>query len=461
MKQSNYISLNPYTEVVMGLYPEMEIPAALNCLENMKQSQKIWAKQPLAERILFLPKLSELLKQHADELAKIAAEEMGKLFVHAKAEVLKSATLCDYYFQVSDKELGSEIVSLENNIQIEKQYQPLGIVLGIFPWNFPYWQILRSLIPTVISGNAMLVKPAPNVPQSSLALQQLLEKCGLPEHLVQTVFVGNDSIQTLIQHPYISAVTLTGSEGAGASVAAAAGKAIKPVVLELGGSDPLLILKDAPLDEIIDHVVFSRFQNNGQSCVAAKRFLIEEEIYETFKVKLIEKVKAFVLGNPTDLQVHIGPLARKDLRDHLAQQVQSSIEAGAKLIYQHEQVPGQGYFYPPTLLENIPNHCAAATDELFGPVLSLYSFKGNAEAIQIANQTRFGLGASIFTKDITRASELAREIESGMVYINQIVKSDVRIPFGGIKNSGFGRELGPEGLRSFCQTKLVWSPKIG
>ncbi len=458
MKESNFISLNPYTEEVLGLYPQMETPAALGCLDQMKQCQIKWAKQKVSERVLFLPILSELLKQHADELAKIAAEEMGKLFVHAKAEVLKSATLCDYYFQVSAKELEPEIVALENNIQVEKQFQPLGIVLGIFPWNFPFWQILRSLIPTVISGNAMLVKPAPNVPQSSLALQKLLEKCGLPEHLVQTVFLGNETIQTLIEHPFISAVTLTGSERAGASVAAAAGNAIKPVVLELGGSDPLLILKDAPLDEIIDQVVFSRFQNNGQSCVAAKRFLIEEEIYETFKAQLIDKVSAYQLGNPNELDIQIGPLARRDLRDHLKQQVQESIDSGAKLVYQHQQVPNQGFFYPPTILENIPNQCAAATDELFGPVLSLYSFKGNAEAIQIANQTRFGLGASIFTKDIARANELASEIESGMVYINQIVKSDVRIPFGGIKNSGYGRELGPEGLRSFCQTKLVWTP---
>lgn len=459
MSTRNYTSLNPFTENTEAIF-ELMPDAELNIvLIQLKKEQGQWEKLSVQERTAFLPKLAELLKQNADVLAHLAAIEMGKLFTHAKAEVLKSASLCEYYHREATGLLGSTRTELDGQVYVEQHYKAMGIILGIFPWNFPYWQILRSAIPSIISGNAMLVKPAPNVPQSSLALQKIIDECGLPHSVFKTAFLSEAQVTHAIQRDEIAAVTLTGSEMAGASVASQAAKEIKPAVLELGGSDPLLILKDAPLAQIMDQVIFSRFQNNGQSCVAAKRFLVEEAIADTFKTMLVQKLSAFVLGNPMEEQTQIGPLARKDLRDKLAKQVTDSLAAGAQLLYQHRAVPDIGYFYPPTVLTNIPKNSPAYAEELFGPVLSLFTFKTDEEAIALANDTRFGLGASIFTEDLDRANKLAHQIESGMVYLNQMVKSDVRIPFGGSKHSGFGRELGPQGLYAFCQVKTIWKKK--
>ena len=449
-------SLNPYTEEIFGNYPVMEEVALQNQLQEMLAAQKAWRQVSVRTRLAFLPKLAALLQANADNLALLASKEMGKLLSHAKAEVLKSATLCNYYFAEAETLLQDKNKVLENGTNIRLQYQPLGIVLGIFPWNFPFWQVLRSAIPTIVSGNAMLVKPAPNVPQSSLALQAILEQCGLPKYLFQTSFLNEAQIAQLIAEPSIAAVTLTGSEKAGATVASLAAAQTKPAVLELGGSDPLIVMPDADLEKHMEQMVFSRFQNNGQSCVAAKRFLVHASIYEKFCELLIQKVSALRLGNPLESAVDIGPQARKDLRDTLAAQVNETLAAGATILYQQKNIPATGYFYPPTILTNIPAGSRAFEEELFGPVVSLYTFESTQEAIDLANATKYGLGASIYTEDKAIANQVANALDSGMVYINQIVKSDVRIPFGGIKHSGFGRELGPEGLYAFCQVKAVW-----
>ena len=453
---TEFKSINPYTEELLASFDAMSPAEVENELSKMKQAQLSWRNRDIKERVAFLPKLAQLLRQEADTLAHIASVEMGKVLSHAKAEVLKSASLCDYYFEEAEIILRANKKDLGNGVEVELQYEPLGIVLGIFPWNFPFWQVLRSAIPTLVSGNAILVKPAPNVPQSSLALQEILNQCGLPKQLFITAFIETSNIESIIAHKHIAAVTLTGSGKAGASVASIAAKNLKPAVLELGGNDPLILLEDAPLNEILEEILFSRFQNNGQSCVAAKRFLVHENKLEEFKEMAIQKIKNYRIGNPLQEGTEIGPLARLDLQQKLAEQVHTSVLQGAKIIYQQTEIPSTGYFFPPTLLGNISATNIASTEEFFGPVLSLYSYKNEEELITIANQTPFGLGASIFGKDLVRAKRISKQIDAGMVYLNQMVKSDVRIPFGGIKNSGFGRELGPEGLLAFCQRKTLW-----
>lgn len=454
--ETEFKSINPFTEELLVNFPSVNEIVIENTLATMKFAQQIWHKKSVHERLFFLPKLSELLKEEADTLAQIASIEMGKVKSHAKAEVLKSATLCDFYFTQAEQILASSKKDLGNSIEVELQYEPLGIILGIFPWNFPYWQILRSAIPTIVSGNAMLVKPAPNVPQSSLALQKIIDQCGLPKDLFVTSFIETKSIASVISNNKIAAVTLTGSGKAGASVASTAAQNIKPAVLELGGNDPLILLEDAPIDQIIDEILFSRFQNNGQSCVAAKRFLVHQSRINEFTEKAIQKIKKYRLGNPLEEGIDIGPLARIDLKEKVREQLKTSIAQGAEVLFQSTEIPKKGFFFPPTILGNINQENIANKEEFFGPILSLYSYSNEEELVQIANQSPFGLGASIFSQDLVRAKRIASQIEAGMVYINQMVKSDVRIPFGGIKNSGFGRELGVEGLLAFCQRKTLW-----
>lgn len=449
-------SVNPFTEETLASFAVEEEASIQIKLNKAQEAFKQWKKSSIKERAALFLRLEELLENNATILGELAAQEMGKLASHAKAEVLKSASLCSYYANHAETLLQPQFTRLDPKTQVKISQEPLGVILGIFPWNFPYWQILRSALPTLMSGNVMLVKPAPNVPKCSLALQALVEEAGFGGGLIQTIFADNATLANLIQHPIIKAVSLTGSERAGGEVASIAAKAIKPAVLELGGSDPLIILKDAPLTDIIDQVVFSRFQNNGQSCVAAKRFLVQNEIKNNFEKLLIEKVSKLKVGNPLLEGVDIGPLARKDLRETLAKQVSNSVALGAKIVYQQTQVPSKGWFYPPTILGEVKPGMTAYEEELFGPVVSLFGFNTLEEAILLANDTRFGLGASIFTRDNETAETMAQEIETGMVYINAIVKSDVRIPFGGIKASGFGRELGEQGLKAFTQTKSTW-----
>ncbi|MCG9881324.1 MAG: aldehyde dehydrogenase family protein, partial [Bacteroidia bacterium] len=369
---------------------------------------------------------------------------------------LKSASLCDYYFEVAEQVLKEEYQRLASGSNIKIENIPLGTVLGVFPWNFPFWQILRSAIPTAVSGNAMLIKPAPNVGLCSKALQELINESGIPTGILKVALLNNEQIESCIASNYIHAVTFTGSTKTGAYLASLAGKHLKPIVLELGGSDPLILLDDVNLPEVMDEILFSRFQNNGQSCVAAKRFLVQTEMKEEFLALAKQKIATMNLGNPLDEDVKIGPLARKDLAENLVTQLKTSLDAGANLYWQQEQIPEQGYFFAPCILTDIPADNLAAQEELFGPILSVFTYQNELELISIANQTEYGLGASIFTQNIERAKRIAEQIESGMVYINQMVKSDPSIPFGGIKKSGFGRELGAAGLLAFCQQKTTW-----
>lgn len=452
----NFKSINPFTEEVIGNYDFISNENLIVAVGNATAAFGFWRKTTFADRAKCVLKLSELLKENAEELALIASTEMGKLKSEAKAEVLKSVRLCEYYASRSADILQSKLSQSETGAMVEIKYEPLGVVLGIFPWNFPYWQVLRSAIPIIMCGNCVLIKPAPNVPQSSLALQNLLIQSGFDNGVIQTIFASETQIETLINDSRIAATTLTGSEKAGAAVASLSAKNIKKSVLELGGSDPFIILPDADLEQALTNAMMARFQNNGQSCVSAKRFIVHENIAEEFLKGLIERIEKLVIGNPLNENVAIGPLARKDLQELLQNQVNDTLNAGATILHQTKNIPSTGFFFAPTILGNIPKTARAFTEELFGPVISFYTFNEIAEAIALANATSYGLGASIWSKDIMQAKQIANNIESGMIYINQIVKSDARFPFGGIKKSGFGRELGEFGLREFCNVKTIW-----
>lgn len=451
----SFTSINPYTEKELTAYETVSDTQLEDILAHADTAQRKWKKVPVEERAALFNKLAELIKQHVDRLAGLATLEMGKTFAEGKAEVLKCARGCEYYAAHAARFLQPEITAIENNREVHVLHEAMGVVLGIFPWNFPYWQIVRSATPVVIAGNAMLVKPAPSVPQCALALQELFDQAGFPAGVIQTVFANEAQISHIIADPRIRACTLTGSEKAGSIVASAAAKHIKKSVLELGGSDPFIVLDDADLDLVMGSAITARFQNNGQSCIAAKRYIVSKNIADAFLERLVKEVSKLKMGDPRDASVNIGPLARKDLKEKLEEQVQQTLAKGAKLLYAQQDIPSQGFFYPPTILAEIPEDSPGYQEELFGPVLSLYIVNSDEEAVHLANDTSFGLGASVWSADIQRAKNLAAEIQSGNVFVNNMVKSDPRFPFGGVKSSGFGRELGEYGLREFCNIKTM------
>lgn len=452
----NFASVNPYTEETLATYDFISDDVLWQQVEQAHKAQKNWRKVDISERVQFIQKLAQLLKDQHEELALLATLEMGKPIAEAKLEVLKCARGCEYYAANAEAILSPKSSIAETGKTVTINYEPLGVILGVFPWNFPFWQILRSAIPTILAGNTMLVKPAPNVPQCSLAIQQLINECDLPHGVIQVIFANEKQVANLLADNRIKAATLTGSEKAGSAVASMAAKHIKKSVLELGGSDPFIVLDDADLTTTLNQAIVARFQNNGQSCIAAKRFILHRNIAEEFLQQFQLKVAALVCGNPQESSTQIGPLARLDLKEKLTQQVDTTLTQGATLFYQQADIPKTGYFYPPTILTNIPSQSVAYKEELFGPVISVFVVDTDEEAIFIANDTDFGLGASVWSKDVNRALAIANEIESGQVFINEMVKSQPGNPFGGVKKSGYGRELGEYGLYEFCNIKAIW-----
>ncbi len=449
-------SINPFTEERLAQFDFISDEDLSTSLSKADDAQKQWRKVSVSDRAAFFNKLASLIKERHEELALLATLEMGKLLSEAKLEVLKCARGCEFYAANAATMLQPKISLAETGKTVHQVYEPLGIVIGVFPWNFPYWQILRSAVPIVLAGNAIIVKPAPNVPQCSLAIQQLINECGLPEGLMQVVFATEQQVASCLADPRIKAATLTGSDKAGSAVASTAAKYIKKSVLELGGSDPFIVMEDADLEETLKQAITARFQNNGQSCIAAKRFILHEKIADEFLAKLTDRVASLACGNPLLDGISIGPLARKDLCEKLANQVIQSVGKGAIKHYQQANFPAHGYFYPPTILTNINPSCDAYSQELFGPVVSIYVVKDDDEAVMLANATEFGLGASVWSKNINRALNIANQIDSGQVFINEMVKSQPSHPFGGVKKSGYGRELGEFGLLEFCNIKTLW-----
>ena len=406
------------------------------------------------ERASRMRKLAGLLEKECRELGRLMTLEMGKPIKAAVAEAEKCATACNYYAENAERFLANEPVEMEGG-RNWIAFQPLGVVLAIMPWNFPFWQVFRFAAPALMAGNVGLLKHASNVPQCALAIEDLFSRAGFIEGAFQTLLVGSDAVEGIIADPRIAAVTLTGSEAAGRSVAGAAGRNLKKSVIELGGSDPFIVMPSADFDAAVSTAVTARMINNGQSCIAAKRFIVHQQIYDRFVDQFVARISRVRVGDPLDEATELGPLATGAIRDELDQQVQASVKAGARVLTGGKRIAREGYFYEPTVLADIPRSAPAARDELFGPVASVFKANDLDDAIRIANGTNFGLGASAWTRDNAERDRFVAEIQSGLVFINGLVASDVRFPFGGVKHSGFGRELGEFGIREFVNVKSV------
>src|SRR6184192_252235 len=407
-----------------------------------------------AERATHMRKAADLLNAECRELGRLMTLEMGKPFKAAMAEAEKCATACSYYAENAEKFLADQPVQMEGG-RSWVAFQPLGVVLAIMPWNFPFWQVFRFAAPALMAGNVGILKHASNVPQCALAIEDVFRRAGFVEGSFQTLLVGSDKVESIIADPRIAAVTLTGSEGAGRSVASTAGKNLKKSVIELGGSDPFVVMPSADVKAAVSTAVTARMINNGQSCIAAKRFIIHEKIYDRFVEQFVAGVSKVRIGDPMDEQTELGPLATAAICDDLDQQVKASVAAGAKVLTGGQKLDRKGFFYAPTVLADIPPNAPAARDELFGPVASVFKARDLNDAIRIANGTTFGLGASAWTRDGAERAQFVAEIESGLLFINGMVASDPRLPFGGVKHSGFGRELGEFGIREFVNIKSV------
>jgi len=414
-----------------------------------------WRKTPFEDRSRLMFAAAEILESDAERLGELMTTEMGKTIGSARAEAKKCAWVCRYYAENAEAFLADRVVETDAK-RSWVRYQPLGIVLAIMPWNFPFWQVFRFAAPGLMAGNVGLLKHASNVPRCALAIEDIFRRAGFPEGAFQTLLVGSSVVPSLIEDDRIAAATLTGSEPAGRDVASRAGREIKKVVLELGGSDPFIVMPSADLDVAVKTAVTARMINNGQSCIAAKRFIVHEQIADAFLEQFTAAVGALVVGDPMDEKTDIGPLATRAIRDEVAAQVDATKAKGGRIAIGGEIVEGPGYFYAPTVLTDIPDESPASRDELFGPVASVFRARDIDHAIAIANSTSFGLGASAWTKDEAEERRFVDEIEAGAVFINAMVASNPHLPFGGIKRSGFGRELAEEGIREFVNVKTVW-----
>jgi succinate-semialdehyde dehydrogenase / glutarate-semialdehyde dehydrogenase len=412
-------------------------------------------KLSFAARAKMMLKAADILEDEKETLGRLMTLEMGKTYRSAVDEAVKSAWGCRYYAENAERFLADEAIETSASRSYVR-YQPMGIVLVVMPWNYPFWQVFRFIGPGLMAGNVGLLKHASNVPQCAMKIEEILLQAGFPQGAFQTLLIGSGKVDRILDDPRVAAATLTGSEGAGVQVGLGAAKRIKKVVLELGGSDPFIVMPSANLGEAVTVGVKARVINNGQSCIAAKRFIVHEQIADEFERKFVSQMESLRLGDPFDEKVDVGPLATPEAVTGLQADVLKSVQAGAKLLTGGKPKEGAGNFYLPTVLTNIPQNSPAYGEELFGPVASIFRAKNVDEAIRIANDSRFGLGASAWTNDPSEQERFINEIESGMVFINQMVASDPRVPFGGVKRSGIGRELSTYGIREFTNVKTVW-----
>ncbi len=449
-------SVNPATGETIREFEEMSQARAAGAVERANRACRDWMKSGFPERARLMRNAASLLRENSGKYGELMTREMGKPLGSAIAESEKCALVCDYYAENAERFLKIELVETEA-VRSYVSFQPLGVVLAVMPWNFPFWQVFRFSAPALMAGNACVLKHASNVPGCAMEIQNIFREAGFPPDLFSTLLVGNKQVGRLIENPLVRGVTLTGSVEAGKAVAAMAGKQIKKTVMELGGSDPYVVLEDADLEKAAGACVASRLINTGQSCIAAKRFIVVKEVREQFQSLVYDMMKKKKMGDPMERNIDIGPLAREDLRDQLHRQVRNSVDKGAACMLGGEIPAGPGAFYPPTILTGVTRDMPAFDQELFGPVAVIIEAEDEEEAIRLANDTVFGLGAAVFTRDLERGERIARnELEAGNCFVNEFVRSDPRFPFGGIKESGYGRELSHYGIKEFVNIKTIY-----
>jgi succinate-semialdehyde dehydrogenase/glutarate-semialdehyde dehydrogenase len=448
-------AVNPATEEVLASFDAFGPDEVEMAVSEAHDAFLAWRERPIAERAVPMRALASLLRQRVDRYARLATLEMGKPIAEAKAEIEKCAFGTEHFAQNAARYLADEEIRANARRSLVA-YQPLGVVLAVMPWNFPFWQVVRFAAPALMAGNAAVLKHASNVPQCALAIEEAFREAGFPQGLLRTVLVAGSAIEPIIADDRIRAVTLTGSSDTGSRIAELAGRALKKTVLELGGSDPYIVLADADLELAATTAIRARNQNNGQSCIAAKRFIVVDKVADDFERRFAKGVEDLVVGDPLDAKTQVGPLARRDLLDTLERQVEESVRAGARVLTGGERLRGKGYFFRPTVLTNVTSDMPAFREETFGPVAAVVRVTDAEEAVRVANDSAYGLGASIWTRDVALGERLARRIESGSVFVNGMVASDPRLPFGGIKRSGYGRELSAVGAREFTNIQTIW-----
>ena len=448
-------SVNPATGETIKTYDAISDQEVVGKLKKADQAQKSWKQLPTQERAQHMKNIATQIRSKNDEYAELLTREMGKTLKQAKSEVEKCAVNFEHYADESEKYLQPRIVDTDAS-ESYVTYEPLGVILNIMPWNFAFWQALRMAAPILMAGNTIVLKHASNVPQSALAIEQLMLEAGLPVGVYQTLLISSSQIESIIGNDLVKGVSLTGSEYAGTQVGKQAGEAVKPVVLELGGSDPSIVLDDANLDAHLETIATSRLMNNGQSCIGSKRFIVHEAIYDEFVSKMQAMFESYVIGDPMSEATMIGPVVSESALEELQKQIKESVDAGATILTGGKRVGDTGFYLQPTILTGVTTKVPSYHEEIFGPVASIIKVADDVEAIKVANDTRFGLGASIYTANMDRAKKLIPLIESGSVFVNELVKSDPRLPFGGIKKSGVGRELSEEGIKAFTNIKTVY-----
>jgi succinate-semialdehyde dehydrogenase/glutarate-semialdehyde dehydrogenase len=448
-------SINPATGEVIREFETLTDAEVERALETAEERAREWRTVSFDRRSELLRRAAGVLRDDQDRWARLMTEEMGKPIAQARAEVEKCAWVCDFYADNAEGFLEPTSVDTDAS-RSGVRFDPIGAVLAVMPWNFPFWQVFRFAAPALMAGNVGLLKHASNVSGCSLAIEEVFRRAGFPEGCFQSLLIESDAVADVIASDVVKAVTLTGSERAGRAVAAQAGKHLKKTVLELGGSDPFIVLDDVDVQEVAEHATRGRTQNNGQSCIAAKRFLVAESIADDFVEAFCSRLESLNVGDPMDEANDLGPLAREDILEDLHDQVARSVEEGAKLVTGGGRLNGTGFYYTPTLLDAVSPGMAAFDEETFGPLAAVARVADEAEAVELANHTRFGLGASIWSGDPERAAELVPRIDAGCVFVNGIVKSDPRLPFGGVKASGYGRELASYGIREFVNEKTYW-----
>ena len=449
-------SINPANDELVAEYPETPPDEVRAILQASRAGFQEWRRTTFAERAEPVRRAGALLRERRDDLARLMAFEMGKPLAQGRAEAEKCAWGCEYFAENAERFLAAEEVATDATRSFVS-FEPLGVILAVMPWNFPFWQAFRFAAPALMAGNVGLLKHASNVSGCALAIEEILHDAGLPRDAFRTLLVPSSRVGRIIEAPEVAAVTLTGSTPAGLAVAAKAGACLKKSVLELGGSDPYLILEDADLEKAAEACATGRLINAGQSCIAAKRLIVVEPVLERFTELLVERIAAGRMGDPFDEATDVGPLARRDLRDELHQQVRASVEKGARLRLGGVRPDGPGAFYPPSVLVDVHPGMPAFDEELFGPVATITPARDEEDAVRLANQTVFGLGAAVFTRELARGERIARrELQAGSCFVNAFVKSDPRLPFGGIKESGYGRELGVFGIRELVNVKTVY-----